>query len=91
MGGISGLNEFLIIMPDTLPGKDEAIKELSPTNRAIFVLRHIEGLSTEETGRMLNMSASAIKSKLHRIRGALEKKLRAVLKDDARTALVGSR
>jgi hypothetical protein len=33
VGGISGLNEFLIVMPDTLPGKDEAIKELSKTKK----------------------------------------------------------
>ncbi len=33
MGGISGLNEFLIIMPDTLPGKEEALKELSKAKK----------------------------------------------------------
>ncbi|MFZ1946612.1 MAG: sigma-70 family RNA polymerase sigma factor [bacterium] len=80
-----------LIQKETSRLLDNAIKQLSPTSRAIFVLRHIEGLSTEETGRILNMSASAIKSKLHRIRGALEKKLRAVLKDDVRAALVRSR
>lgn len=29
VGGISGINEYLILMPDTLPGKDEALRELS--------------------------------------------------------------
>jgi hypothetical protein len=33
VGGISGINEYLIIMPDTLPGKDEAIKELSKAKK----------------------------------------------------------
>jgi hypothetical protein len=33
LGGISGLSEFLILMPDTLPGKDEAIKELSKAKK----------------------------------------------------------
>jgi hypothetical protein len=33
LGGISGLNELLIFLPDTLPGKDEAIKELSKAKK----------------------------------------------------------
>ncbi len=33
VGGISGLNEFLILMPDTLPGKDEAIEALSKAKK----------------------------------------------------------
>lgn len=80
-----------LIQKETKDLLDDAIKQLSPTNRAIFVLRHIEGFSTEETGKMLNLSASATKSKLHRARLVLEKKLRVVLKDDARAALVGTR
>jgi len=58
---------------------DKAINQLSPTSRAVFVLRHIEGLSTEDTGRILNLSPSATKSKLHRARLVLEKTLRAEL------------
>jgi hypothetical protein len=33
VAGISGLNEFLILMPDDLPGKDEAIKVLSKVKK----------------------------------------------------------
>lgn len=33
VGGISGINEFLILMPDTLPGKDEALRELSKAKK----------------------------------------------------------
>jgi hypothetical protein len=33
VAGISGLNEYLILMPDDLPGKDEAIKALSKAKR----------------------------------------------------------
>jgi RNA polymerase sigma-70 factor (ECF subfamily) len=58
---------------------DKAINQLSPTSRAVFVLRHVEGLSTEDTGRILNLSPSATKSKLHRARLVLEKTLRAEL------------
>ena len=43
-----------------------AIQNLSPVNRDVFVLRHIEGLSTEETGKMLGISLPAVKSRLYR-------------------------
>jgi len=33
VGGISGINELLILLPDTLPGKDEAIEELSKVKK----------------------------------------------------------
>ncbi|MBN2223236.1 MAG: hypothetical protein JW765_01025 [Deltaproteobacteria bacterium] len=33
VGGISGINEFLILMPDTLSGKDEAIQALSKVKK----------------------------------------------------------
>jgi hypothetical protein len=33
VGGISGINEFLIIMPDTLAGKDEALRVLSKVKK----------------------------------------------------------
>jgi len=65
---------------------DRAIEQLSPTSRAVFVLRHVEGLSTEETGRVLNLSAQAIKSRLHRARTALAERLGALVRDDARAS-----
>lgn len=33
VGGITGINEFLILMPDALPGKDEALRELSKAKK----------------------------------------------------------
>lgn len=58
---------------------DRAIGDLSPTSRAVFVLRHVEGLSTEETGRILNLSPQAIKSRLHRSRIMLAGGLKALI------------
>lgn len=69
---------------------DKAIDDLSPTSRAVFVLRHVEGLSTEETGRILNLSPQAIKSRLHRSRIMLADRLNALVGDDA-TASCGAR
>ena len=54
---------------------DSAISDLSPTNRAVFVLRHVEGLSTEETTEILGISIPAVKSRLHRTRLVLQEKL----------------
>jgi RNA polymerase sigma-70 factor (ECF subfamily) len=55
---------------------DRAIAELPPSYRAVFVLRHVEGLSTAETGRILSLpSAAAVKSRLHRARNLLRTKL----------------
>lgn len=54
---------------------DRAIDSLSPSYRAVFVLRHVEGFSTEETARILKTSVAAVKSRLHRARLALQEKL----------------
>lgn len=41
-------------------------EDLSPKQRAVFVLRDVEGLSVKEISEMLSMSAGMIKSNLHR-------------------------
>lgn len=45
-----------------------AIEALSPALRAVFVLRDLQGLSTEETGQVLNLSETAVKTRLSRAR-----------------------
>ncbi|HVP57732.1 MAG TPA: sigma-70 family RNA polymerase sigma factor [bacterium] len=54
---------------------DAAIAELPPGYRAVFILRHVEGLSTGETARILKVSVAAVKSRLHRTRIELRAKL----------------
>ena len=54
---------------------DKAIKKLSPDYRIIFLLRDIEGLSTEETAEAANISVPAVKSRLHRARAFLRKEI----------------
>lgn len=54
---------------------DEAIKKLSPDYRAVFLLRDIEGLSTEETAKVMELSIPAVKSRLHRARAFLRNEL----------------
>jgi len=55
----------------------QAVEQLSPNLRAVFVLRDIEGISTEETSRALNLSESAVKTRLSRARMRLRELLTA--------------
>ncbi len=48
-----------------------AIERLPDTYREILILRDIEELNTAETGKMLHISANAVKTRLHRARQAL--------------------
>lgn len=54
---------------------NRAIDELPPSLRSVFVLRDIEGLSTEETAEALDLSVSAVKSRLMRARLKLRERL----------------
>ncbi len=47
---------------------NQAIRELPETLRVVFLLRDIEGLSTAETADTLDLSISAVKSRLLRAR-----------------------
>ncbi len=55
---------------------EDAIDSLAEGYRAVFVLRDVEGFSTEETGQMLKLSISAVKSRLLRARLQLREKLK---------------
>lgn len=54
---------------------DEAIKKLAPDYRIVFMLRDVQGLSTEETGKITDLSVPAVKSRLHRARAFLRKEI----------------
>ncbi len=47
---------------------DRAIDELSPNLRVVFILRDMEGLSTQEVGDVLGLSETAVKTRLSRAR-----------------------
>lgn len=59
---------------------DNAIKQLKPAFRTVFVLRDIEELSTEETAEALGLSIPAVKSRLLRARLQLREKLTRLFK-----------
>lgn len=54
---------------------DEAVTRLSPNLRVVFVLRDIQGLSTHEVGEVLNLTETAVKTRLSRARLQLREDL----------------
>jgi RNA polymerase sigma-70 factor (ECF subfamily) len=54
---------------------DESIQQLPIDYRVVFVLRDVEGMSAEETGKILKLSVPAVKSRLRRARVFLRERL----------------
>lgn len=52
-----------------------AIGRLPERYRAVFILRDVDGLSNQEVGEILQLSIPAVKSRLHRSRLMLQRKL----------------
>jgi len=73
-----------------------AVEGLRPLLRTVFVLRDVEGLSIEQTAQVLNLSQSAVKARLWRVRLHLRERLYGYLdersllapEDPARTSRV---
>ena len=57
------------------------VEELRPILRTVFVLRDVEGLSIDQTARVLNLSQSAVKARLWRVRLHLRQGLNRYLDD----------
>jgi RNA polymerase sigma-70 factor (ECF subfamily) len=60
---------------------ESAIARLPEEYRAVFILRDIDGLSNKEVGDILDLSIPAVKSRLHRSRLMLRKRLRRFYED----------
>jgi RNA polymerase sigma-70 factor (ECF subfamily) len=64
---------------------ESAIDGLPAPFREVFILRQVEGLSTEETARTLGIAPETVKTRLHRartrLRRALQDRLAPALKD----------
>jgi RNA polymerase sigma-70 factor (ECF subfamily) len=61
-----------------------AIDGLPEAYRVVLVLRDLEGLDTEETARVLELTPNAVKTRLHRARQALRTVLEPRMTDPAR-------
>jgi RNA polymerase sigma-70 factor (ECF subfamily) len=63
----------------------KTIQGLPPGFRTVFVLRDVEGLSTEETAEALNLSIPAVKSRLLRARLQLRDRLNKFFANDKKS------
>ena len=63
-----------------------ALEELPPSLRVVFVLRDVEGLSTDETSAALDLGRSAVKARLLRARLHLREKLSKYFRQPLPTA-----
>src|SRR6201997_3923303 len=61
------------------------LEQLRPLLRTVFVLRDVEGLSIEQTAQALNLSQSAVKARLWRVRLQVRERLKQYF--DERTLL----
>jgi len=53
----------------------EAVQELPDLYRAVFLLRDVENLSTDDAAQVLDVSTDAVKTRLHRARLMVRKQL----------------
>jgi RNA polymerase sigma-70 factor, ECF subfamily len=74
--------------PEQLMGRSEtreilerAVQALPPSFRTVFMLRDVEGLSTEETADVLGLTISAVKARLFRARLRLREELSKFFKE----------
>ena len=58
-----------------------AIQRLPEEYRVVFMLRDVDGLSNKEVGEILDLSIPAVKSRLHRSRLMLRRKLQRFYED----------
>ncbi|MBI5928941.1 MAG: sigma-70 family RNA polymerase sigma factor [Chloroflexi bacterium] len=71
----STLPELLLTGEEAKAQIMTAISTLSPSLRAVFILRDVEELSTEATAEALGIQPGAVKVRLHRARLALRETL----------------
>ena len=72
------------IPPDKAMERDElrnfiesAVNSLQPGYRTAYMLKDIEGMSLREIAEAMNLSEPAVKSRVHRARLAVRKKLKS--------------
>lgn len=68
---------------------EAAVRALPEILRAVFVLRELEGLSTEQTAEALDLSSEAVRTRLHRARLWLRERLSGYFSELARAAPEG--
>ncbi|MFQ5450532.1 MAG: RNA polymerase sigma factor [Nitrospinaceae bacterium] len=67
--------ESLLFTNETKEVIQKAVDQLPEKEKVVFLLRDVEGLSTEKVSEILELTVPAVKSRLHRARLFLRKKL----------------
>ena len=67
--------ESLLFSNETKGVIEKAVDQLPEKEKVVFILRDVDGLSTEKVGEILDLTVPAVKSRLHRARLFLRKKL----------------
>jgi RNA polymerase sigma-70 factor, ECF subfamily len=67
--------ESLLFANETRNIIQKAVDQLPEKEKVVFLLRDVEGISTEKVGEILDLTIPAVKSRLHRARLFLRKKL----------------
>jgi RNA polymerase sigma-70 factor (ECF subfamily) len=62
---------------------ESALAALPDAYRSVFILREIDGLNTAETAQQLRVSEGTVKTRLHRAKSLLQRKLQAVTPGEA--------
>jgi RNA polymerase sigma-70 factor (ECF subfamily) len=60
---------------EMLEALEQAIQKLPDDYRPVFILRDVDGLTSREVGKILDLTVPAVKSRLHRSRLMLRKRL----------------
>jgi RNA polymerase sigma-70 factor (ECF subfamily) len=70
---------------------ERAIAALPPVYREVLILRDVEGLTAAEVGEVMGLSVEAVKSRLHRARGMVRRRLAPLLGLPAEAPAAGRR
>ena len=69
----------------------QAIGKIPSEYRAVFILRNVDGLTSKEVGRILSLTIPAVKSRLHRARLMVRRRLTQFYQDYAQLQHSGER
>lgn len=69
------------IRNEMLEALESAIQRLPDEYRPVFILRDVDGLTSREVGRILDLTIPAVKSRLHRSRLMLRRRLQRFVGD----------
>ena len=67
--------EYAALRAQLVAALESAIRRLPPDYRGVFVLRDIDGLTSREVSKIMDLSIPAVKSRLHRSRLILRRRL----------------